>query len=96
MNIYLIFQNVNTGYDTYDSAVVVAEDQEQARRINPGQFHVWSNEQDSWMFEYSDGRPAKKNEDSTWTRPENVKVQYLGEAANKIKGRIICASFNAG
>lgn len=33
MKLYLISQNVNNGYDTYDSAVVCAETEEEARMI---------------------------------------------------------------
>ena len=36
MNLYLISQNRNNGYDTYDSAVVAAESEEKARMIRPG------------------------------------------------------------
>lgn len=35
MNLYRIWQTVNRGYDTYDSAVVVAESEEAAAQINP-------------------------------------------------------------
>jgi hypothetical protein len=35
MNIYLISQTKNNGYDTYDSAVVVAESEEDAKSIHP-------------------------------------------------------------
>ena len=34
--LYLISQDINLGYDTFRSAVVCAEDEEKARRINPG------------------------------------------------------------
>ena len=36
MNIYLISQNVNDGYDTFDAAVVAAPDEETARNMKPG------------------------------------------------------------
>ena len=36
MNLYLISQNENIGYDTHDSAVVCASDEQAARQINPG------------------------------------------------------------
>jgi len=36
MNIYHISQSVNRGYDTYDSAVVTAESEEDARQMYPG------------------------------------------------------------
>lgn len=35
MNLYLIAQDENTGYDTYDSAVVCAESEDDARQIHP-------------------------------------------------------------
>lgn len=35
MNLYLIQQTVNQNYDTYDSAVVVAESAEEARNMHP-------------------------------------------------------------
>ena len=36
MNLYLISQRKNNGYDTYDSAVVAAESEDDARSIHPG------------------------------------------------------------
>jgi hypothetical protein len=33
MNIYLVSQNVNNGYDTYDAFVVYARDENEAKRI---------------------------------------------------------------
>lgn len=35
MNLYLITQEVNNNYDTYDSAVVAAETEDEARAIHP-------------------------------------------------------------
>lgn len=37
MNLYRISQNWNTGYDTYDSAVVAAESEDEARLIHPSE-----------------------------------------------------------
>lgn len=37
MNLYLISQDVNKGYDTYDSAVVAAKNEEQARNTTPSE-----------------------------------------------------------
>ena len=36
MNIYLLSQDQNRGWDTYDAAVVAAETEDDARHINPG------------------------------------------------------------
>ena len=35
INLYLISQDENQGYDTYDSAVVAAESEDAARQIHP-------------------------------------------------------------
>lgn len=39
MNLYLLSQNINTGYDTYDSCVVAAKNEDSARHISPS-LHV--------------------------------------------------------
>ena len=81
MKLYLIWQEVNNDYDTYDSAVVAALDEEDARSINPQSI----NFDDLKFKDYT-----------TWTERENVKVEYIGEAADNIERSVICASFNAG
>ena len=35
MNIYLLTQDVNVDYDTYDAAIVCAESEEEAVKIHP-------------------------------------------------------------
>lgn len=48
MNLYLIKQNVNRDWDTYDSAVVVADSPEEARLMHPsGDDSNW-NDTDTW------------------------------------------------
>ncbi len=85
MNLYLIDQNFNTNYDTYDSAVVIAENEDQARLIHPS-YYVESLDQ--W-WEYGYGSWAKS--------PDQVTVTYLGVYEGEpVKSPIICASFNAG
>lgn len=37
MYLYIISQGFNDGYDTYDSAIVAAENEEEARNITPCQ-----------------------------------------------------------
>jgi hypothetical protein len=36
MKLYLLSQNDNTWYDTYDSCIVAANSEEEARTISPG------------------------------------------------------------
>lgn len=84
--LFLIEQDVNQGWDRYDSAVVCAPDEETARRIHPDCTFLDTPEQWANQLNYN-----------TWTdSPTNVKVTYLGEAAEHLKTGVICASFNAG
>jgi len=78
MNIYLIYQDENTGLNTYDSAVVIAESEEEARKIDPGEGIQ------PWAFDSPE-----------WVSPENVKVKFLGVAAEGLPV-VVCASYNAG
>lgn len=85
MKLFLISQYENTGYDTYDSAVVAAPSEEVARNTDPsarGEDETeinWNRRQYSWC-----------------SSPEEVEVTYLGEAAEGTKQSVILASFNAG
>lgn len=81
MKLYLISQTDVTGWDTYNSAVVSAVDENDAKKICPGgkddiphaEAHAW----DSWTNDLN-----------------KVTAEYLGET-DKPRG-VICASFNAG
>lgn len=80
--LYHISQNVRRGYNTFDSAVVCAESEEEAQRTHPSHL-VGPN--DSWEDEY------------TWaTCPAEVSVRHIGTAAPHIAKGVICTSFNAG
>ena len=46
MNLYKISQTENDGYDTYDSAVVVADTEESARNMNPR--GEWIKDYNAW------------------------------------------------
>lgn len=49
MKLYLISQNVNTGYDTYSDAVVCANSEQEARLIHPdGYSKVKADSYDPW------------------------------------------------
>ncbi len=80
--LWRIAQNDNRGYDTYDSAVVVAATEEEARSIHP------SGDEERWRWPYN----------RSWAdSPEKVECQRLGLADFALEaGTIILASFNAG
>lgn len=82
MKLFLISQTDNNGYDTYDSAVVAAEDESIARYMHPGDgepIEKWGGDFDFWC-----------------SSPHLVTVRYLGEADSSVERGVICASFNAG
>ena len=82
MNLYLISQEENNGYDTYDSAVVAALDEKTAIWMSPNNGEQLTDEE--WKGKYS-----------SWCHsPEAVKVKLIGKAAWGIKKGVICASFN--
>jgi len=82
LKLYLLTQEVNRGYDTYDSCVVVAETREDAKQITPSPVR-WAGL--SW-----DGL--------SWARdPKDVEVEYIGTASGHLSaGDVVCSSFNAG
>ena len=95
MNIYKISQDERFSCDTYDSAIVCAENEDDARKIHPasndiivdnnGIFialdnsNIWGIDLDSWC-----------------SNIKFVKVELIGIAKEDIKRGLILASFNAG
>jgi hypothetical protein len=88
MKIYLLTQNVVDGYDTYDSCVVCAENEEEARKIHPAE---WVKEED-----WKESKCSAASIWVSWKDIDKIKVTELGEANNNIKKGCILASFNAG
>jgi len=82
MNIYKITLDIDLGYDSYDSAIVCARDEEEARGIHP------SEDQGDWTSDYNMG---------TWVSdPKKVNVEYIGKCEIYDFPGVILASFNAG
>ena len=48
MKLWLITQDENRGYDTYDGAVVAAESEEAARLILPSEYGGWKDAFSDW------------------------------------------------
>lgn len=82
MKLFLISQHENKDYDTYDSAVVCAPDEETARNMDPGSGKPY---------------PFSKRAFSAWAwSPDRVNVRYIGDALPSVPVGVVCASFNAG
>lgn len=92
MKLWLISQTENNWYDTYDSAVVAAETEEEARLTYPDGDRVWSGER--WVYKTLDGRTLDIGH-TCWTHPCNVSVRFLADGYEGEAG-VILASFNAG
>jgi hypothetical protein len=84
MKLFLISQDEHDDYDSFDSAVVAAPDEESARLMDPG------GENGAFIEFSSDGY-------RTWcSSADKVTVKFLGDAAPGLPLGVVCASFNAG
>ena len=106
MKLYLIQQNTNCAYDTYDSAVVIATSEEEARYIHPSKYYtfanglwnewVWSDTEKTEKILYPCDPAMGWGAYGEWTDPENVAVTCIGTATQGQVGDVVCSSFNAG
>lgn len=85
MNIYKVSQAVNNYYDSFDSMVVVADSEEDARWMRPDgtSWDDKSCQNDYWAI-------------IDWTWPEDCTVELIGEALPGMRPGVVLASFNAG
>jgi len=70
----------DTSWDEYDSAIVCANDEQDAAHIHPNG-KDWVEDEDPY---------------SSWTPIKNVLVELVGEAKEGTKRGVILSSFNAG
>jgi len=83
LRLYKIWQTRNRGYETYDSAVVIAESKEDARLMHPLDGHDIRRDR------------GRKNWD--WvTNLRYVRVKLIGYASKGSKRSIVVASFHSG
>ena len=81
MKLYLISQDCNNKYDTYDSAVVCAETEDSARLTHPDGSDDWDGKTELY---------------GTWCALKDVDVIEIGLAHPRAGIGVVCASFNAG
>jgi len=80
MKLYLISQTEWNNYETYDSAIVCAEDANDAATIHPDGDESWKDGfRHTWC-----------------SSPDLVKVEYIGDAVTGLDRGIVLSSFNAG
>lgn len=92
MNIYFLTQTQNRGYDTFDSCVVMAPDEDSARKMHPRGDRRWNGQ--NWEV---DGYPGWGDEAGWAHYPEAVTVEFIGVTfTDGVTPRVVCSSFNAG
>lgn len=94
MKLFKISQNKNNRYDTYDSAVVCAENEEDAKTIHPD---GKANDASTDPAIYRRGRSFDSPDFiDDWTGLSDIEVEYIGEAKEGLERGVVVASFNAG
>ena len=81
MKLWRISQTVNNDCDTYDSAIVAATTEDDAKNMRPNATEFTDEEHPFF---------------SSWCELKDVEVEYLGNAAKHIKRGVILASYRAG
>ena len=87
--LYLVKRTDEVTWDEYDSFVVCAESENEARRVRP----------DGMMFfEDNMSEQSKRYFKAGWTdKIETLEVSCIGLASVSLKNRqVICSSYNAG
>jgi hypothetical protein len=97
MKLWRISQSRNRGWDTYDSAVVAAETEEEARHIHPNGNLFWKTEplKCGWYYRMVSGENVGFD-DISWVLPTDVTVEYLGTTERELPSPVVCSSFNRG
>lgn len=92
MNIYHLTQNKVSGYDTYSDAVVIANNEEEAKNIHPLE-----------GYDYRTGKfvvQTLEEADDEYSWPKSAKyitAILIGTATpDKDECEVVCASFHAG
>lgn len=82
MNLYLLQQSVNTGWDTYDSMIICATDPEEAIELSYKQFGSHCKDRHYVWVMYS--------------CKDQIEVKLIGTATEELEKGVMLSSFNAG
>lgn len=94
MNIYKVSQNINDGYDTYDSFVVASNTADEAKYTNPSDDVFWNDGR--WVRKNPYNGDIEDHDTFTWCHPDHVKVEIIGVTDLYNEKIVILTSFNAG
>jgi len=95
MKLWLVKRTGRIGYDEYDSMVVAAETEEEARKNHPSNYltDMGVFYENGWKWTFG-GIVVDYSSDS-WADPNELTVEYLGVADRETEG-VIISSFNPG
>ena len=95
MNIYKLSQTINDDYETFDSCVVIAENEEEAIKIHPNGRQNWDTRGQVIEDSYCKYENFNIND---WAEMEDIKVELIGIADKSLDTeiKVVCSSFNAG
>jgi hypothetical protein len=98
--LWLVKRTDRIWYDEYDSCVVAADTEEEARYTLPQSYLKYAevNGYKRVVYDYGPDHPLTGEISTGWTGwadPKTLKVEYLGTTDRDIKG-VVLASFNAG
>lgn len=95
MFIWKISQEEECGYDTWDSAIVIAPCKKSATETHPNGYLEWDEDSNCW-WDSEDGTPATGYHG--WTVPSLVECIRIGIVSDLEAARheIVLTSFNAG
>lgn len=92
MNIYKIWRENHIGYDTFDSAIVIAANEEYAKKIHPDGNAVYK-----FGAQMHEADNTISNCENEWCPIENVNVEFIGVADKTYtEPCVVLSSFNAG
>lgn len=93
MNIYKLSQDIKTDYPyAYNSAIVVAKNEEQAKRIHPNGEHKWDDTAEGWNFIDRSRLIESVDIIFEWCTLKAVKVEYIGKSIYIKEPGVILAS----
>lgn len=100
MNIYLLerAEPGGVGYDEYDSCVVLAENEDEARQISPNVEATASDYPgyDGWTADKASLKVTKIGVADEGYVPIHLKWTGPRKPLEPIETRVVCSSFNAG
>lgn len=80
LKLFLVSQDVNRDYDTYDSFVVVAYSEDEARQVHPSEYSEWGESFSTWA------------DSPEQVKVEEIGIAHGHLKA----GQRVCCSYNAG